>query len=261
MTDVNPAQRMWTIGDYPTIAEHLWPISAETVDALGISVGDVVLDVGVGNGNAAIAAARRGATVTGVDLTPAQIERARARCEREGVDVDLRVGDAQDLDFEDGTFPFVTSVMGVIFAPDHHLALTEMARVRAPGGVIAVTSWAAGGWSGRWREAAARILPAPPDAPSPEAWGDAAEMRRRFESAGLEVEVTERPFEFRFPSEDAAFETFTTKVGPFVVFLEAVDALGRGDEARDAMRGVIREMNRARDGCAVHAPYLLAISR
>lgn len=109
---------MWTIGDYPTIARHLAPISAETVEALGLEVGDRVLDVGVGTGNAAIEAARRGAIVTGIDLTPAQIERARDRCAQEGVDVELRVGDADDLDVPDATFDVVLSVMGVIFAPD-----------------------------------------------------------------------------------------------------------------------------------------------
>jgi 2-polyprenyl-3-methyl-5-hydroxy-6-metoxy-1,4-benzoquinol methylase len=64
---IDAQRRVWTIGDYPIIARHLLPISVETVEAVGIRSGDRVLDVGVGNGNAAIEAARRGATVTGID--------------------------------------------------------------------------------------------------------------------------------------------------------------------------------------------------
>ena len=125
--------RIWSSGDYPVIARRLLPISLALIDAVGIGPGDQVLDVGVGNGNAAIEAARRGAQVTGIDLTPIQIERARARCVDEQVEVDLRVGNAEHLDVPDASFDQVLSVMGVIFAPDHERAVAEMARAARPG--------------------------------------------------------------------------------------------------------------------------------
>ncbi len=253
---------MWTIGDYPIIARHLLPISVETVEAVGIRSGDRVLDVGVGSGNAAIEAARRGATVTGIDLTPAQIERARLRCAAEGVQVDLRVGNAEAMDVPDAGFDVVLSVMGMIFAPNHTRAIAEMARVCRPGGTVAITTWAEGGWSHRWRSHAAHLLPAPPPgSPTPDEWGDPDEVLRRFAAAGLPATVERRSFAFRFSSEEDALKTFVGASGPYVQFMETASSLGRADEALNALRAALAESNEASDGtCRLAAPYLLAIS-
>lgn len=260
---VEAQQRIWTIGDYPVIARHLLPISIDTVAALGIGRGDEVLDVGVGTGNAAVEAARRGAHVTGIDLTPAQIERARARCAEEGVEVDLRVGDAQSLEVPDASFDFVLSVMGVIFAPDHERAAAEMARVCRPGGTVAITSWKDGGWSSRWRVRASQLVPAPPPgAPMPDAWGDPEEVVRRLSAAGLETNVVERSFAFRFPSIDNAIDVFLSAAGPFVQFMEMAAAQGNGEEALRELRDALEEAKEPDDGnCVLPAPYLLATAR
>ncbi|MGH9112401.1 MAG: methyltransferase domain-containing protein [Acidimicrobiales bacterium] len=136
---MNGQRWMWTVGDYPAVARHLLPISVEVVEAVGIGAGQRVLDVGVGDGNTAIVAAKRGAVVTGVDLTPAQIERARRRTEAEGVAVELREGDAEDLPVDDASFdrddgrrlwarpgsPFVSTTQGVWWDRDRHLALLD----------------------------------------------------------------------------------------------------------------------------------------
>ena len=221
-----------------------------------------MLDVAVGDGNAAVLAVRRGATVTGIDLTAAQIERARARCLAEGADVDLRVGDAQALDLPDAAFDVVLSVMGVIFAPDHERAAAELARVVRPGGTVAMTSWFAEGWSARWRARVAGLVPPPPaGTPSPDEWGDPAEVERRLRAAGLEVEVSVRPFDWRFPSEASALETFLAAAGPYVAFMEQAAAVGKADEARAALVEVLHDANTATDGtCRLNAPYVLAIS-
>ena len=255
-------RRVWTIGDYPIIASHLLPISVETVEAVGIRPGDQVLDVGVGNGNAAIEAARRGANVTGIDLTPAQIERARSRCADEGVEVELRVGNAEQLDVPDASFDVVLSVMGVIFAPDHARAIAEMARACRTGGTVAITTWAEGGWSNRWRSHAAHLVPAPPPgSPTPDEWADPDEVVARFAAGGLRATVERRPFAFQFSSEAEALETFLGASGPYVQFMETASRLGRADEARSELRAALAEANEAGDGtCRLRAPYLLAIS-
>ena len=260
---IDAQRRVWTIGDYPVIARHLLPISVETVATVGVRAGDRVLDVGVGNGNAAIEAVRRGATVTGIDLTPAQIERARSRCAVEGVEVDLRVGNAERLDVPDGAFDVVLSVMGVIFAPDHERAIAEMARACRPGGTVAITTWAEDGWSGRWRSRAARLLPVPPPGrPAPDEWGDPDEVVRRFATARLRATVERRSFAFRFPTEEDALETFVGAAGPYVQFMETAAELGLAEEARRELRAVLAETNEADDGtCRLPAPYLLAVSQ
>ena len=251
--------RMWTIGDYPLVARHLLPISETVVKALDIEAGEDVLDVAVGDGNAAILAARRGAKVTGVDLTPAQVERARARCAEEKVTVDLRVGDAQALDLPDESFDVVLSVMGVIFATDHAAATRELARVVRPGGRVAITTWAASGWSITWRSKVAHLIPASaPGAPVPDDWGDPDEARGRLAAAGLSSKAEQRNFAWRFPSPADALDTFATAAGPIVAFLEALGPVGKAEEGRALLLEAIEEANVATDGsCTLPAPYLL----
>jgi len=262
-TSSQALRRVWTIGDYRVIARHLLPISVETVTALDIQRGERVLDVGVGNGNAAIEAARRGASVTGIDLTPTQIDLARARCADEGVDVDLRVGDAQSLDVPDASFDVVLSVMGMIFAPDHMRAAAEMARACRPGGRVAITAWDAGGWSSRWRDRTSHLLPPPPlGAPKPDEWGNAEEFGRRLAAAGLEATVVERSFEFRFPSVGQALEVFLGAAGPFVQLMEIASSVGHGEEVVDELRAALEEANQVEDdSCLLPSPYLLAMGR
>lgn len=255
---VEQQRKMWTIGDYPRIARHLLPISVDAVASLQIEPGQKVLDIAVGNGNAAVEAARRGATVVGIDLTPAQIERARQRCAAEGVEVDLRVGDAQALDVETGSFDATVSVMGMIFAPDHAAATAEMARAVRPGGHLALTAWMTGGWSTAWRTKLGQLAPAPPPGMSPDEWGDPDEAIRRLARAGLEARVEQRDFTWVFESYDDAFDTFTNAAGPFVAFMSAMTASGAGDEARARLMEVMAEANEAADGtCRLAAPYLL----
>ena len=251
--------RMWTIGDYPVISRLLLPISETVVKAAEIEAGEDVLDVAVGDGNAAILAARRGAKTTGVDLAPAQVERARARCAEEKVSVDLRIGDAQALDLPDAAFDVVLSVMGVIFAPDHAAAAREMARVCRPGGRIAITAWVRSGWSSTWRARVAHLTPpALPDAPDPEAWGDADEARGRLAAAGFSTKAEQRNFAWRFPSPQVALETFTTATGPTLAFMESIERMGKADEGKALLLEAIEESNVATDGsCTLPAPYLL----
>jgi SAM-dependent methyltransferase len=253
-------QRMWTVGDYPAIARHLLPISVETIAALGVSPGDRVLDVGAGDGNAAIEAATRGAVVTAVDLTPAQVERARARCRAEGVEVDVRVGDATALDIPDASYDLVVSVFGMMFAADHAAATAEMARVCRPGGTVANVAWVVDGWAVTWRERAARILPAQSGSPTPDDWGDRDEAVRRMRAAGLDAHAEVRPFAWRFPSVEDAADFFLSAGGPFIMFVEAATAAGTGDKVRGELIAAMEEGNVATDGTAVlPQPYLLAI--
>jgi len=258
--DPNPdAQtRMWTIGDYPAIARHLLPISEATVASLDIQPGERVLDVAVGDGNAAILAARRRAHVTGIDLTPAQIDRARDRCAAEGVEVDLRVGDAEALELPDAGFDVVMSVMGMIFAPGHAAAARELGRTCRPGGRIALTAWTRSGWAVAWRARVAHLMPPPPTGPTPDDWGDPDTMAMRMDVAGLAATIEERPFVWRFPSAEAALETFVTAAGPFVMFMEAMRAQDKAEAARTALLEAMEETNVATDGtCALPADYLL----
>lgn len=255
-------RRMWSAGHYAAVAERLLPISVDVVGELPIGAGTTVLDVAVGDGNAAIEAARRGAKVTGIDITPSQIDNARVRTAAAGVAVDLHVADAEELPFDDASFDVVVSVMGVIFAPDHRRAAAELGRVVKPGGTVAITAWANEGWGVTWRRHAADIMPPPPPgSPTPDEWGDPNEAVRRLTGGGLDATAEVRPFSWHFSSADEAITFFTTSAGPFVAFLANAEQLGRREEAIQALYDALAESNTAADGCEIAAPYVVATGR
>ena len=77
----------YSLGHYTFWSAVFGPASDRLVDTAGVSPGMRVLDVASGDGNTALAAARRGATVIALDITPAQVRRGRLRTEAEGAAV------------------------------------------------------------------------------------------------------------------------------------------------------------------------------
>jgi ubiquinone/menaquinone biosynthesis C-methylase UbiE len=77
-------------------------------------------------------------TLTGMDLSPAMLDGARERAAGLGRDVDLRVGDAQRLEFADASFDTVVCTFGLCAVPDDRGAVDEMVRVLRPGGLLLI---------------------------------------------------------------------------------------------------------------------------
>ena len=138
--------RRWRASPLGAVTEALE--QAQVFRLAGPLQGKRVLDVGCGDGAYALAAARQGAHVVGVDASLPMIEVARARAA--GLDVEFRQADAAALPFEDGRFDGVLAVTVLCFVPDAAAALREMARVLAPGGRLVL------GELGRWNAWAAR---------------------------------------------------------------------------------------------------------
>lgn len=143
----------------------------------GIRPGDRVLDVACGTGVVALTAAREGAEVTGLDLTPELVAHAKENAAIMGLEARFVEGDAEDLPFEDASFDVVVSQFGHIFAPRPEVVTREMLRVLRPGGTIAFSSWPPELYLGRWLEIAARYVPRPEGVPSPTLWGDPGFVR------------------------------------------------------------------------------------
>ena len=172
-------RRMWASGDYPELASDLISSLGPTlVEAVGVAPGDRVLDVAAGAGNAAIPAAKAGATVVASDLTPELFEAGRRQAAEAGAELEWREADAEDLPFGDGEFDVVLSTIGVMFAPHHQVAADELLRVCRPGGRIGVLSWTPQGFVGQMLAAMRPYVPAPPPgAEPPPLWGDEAHVR------------------------------------------------------------------------------------
>lgn len=115
-------------------------LADEFVRWLGVPVGSRWIDVGCGTGALAEAIAQSASpeSVAGIDPSPGFIAAARMRV---GDGADLRVGDAQSLPFDDASFDAAASAIALNFVPDPGLAVRDMARVVAKGGVVATYLW------------------------------------------------------------------------------------------------------------------------
>jgi len=114
------------------------------VELVGPPLDGRILDVGCGDAALAVALAKRGAIVTGVDSDPCMLAAGRARAEASGVAVELLQGDVRSLPFPDDSFDLVLAVTVLCFVDDAGRALSEMARVLSPGGQLLI------GELGRW---------------------------------------------------------------------------------------------------------------
>lgn len=162
--------------------------AAELVSFAGIRAGQKVLDVATGTGVVAITAARAGAIVTGLDLTPELIERARYNSQLAGVKVDWREGDVEQLPFDDGAFDAVLSQFGHIFAPRPPVAIGEMLRVLKPGGTIAFSTWPPQAMIGKTFSLVAKYsAPPPANVAPPIEWGDEQIVRERLGNKVREI--------------------------------------------------------------------------
>jgi SAM-dependent methyltransferase len=156
-----------------TWGEVAAPAREAVAAATGIGDGTRVLDVGCGSGEFCLAAAARGAIVSGIDAAEGMIAIARERLPN----ADLRVGPMEHLPWDDGAFDVVTGFNAFQFAADMVGALREAGRVARAGGAVAICNWShpqerdLTAVFGRLRELeppAAHAAP-PPAAPPPDA--------------------------------------------------------------------------------------------
>jgi 2-polyprenyl-3-methyl-5-hydroxy-6-metoxy-1,4-benzoquinol methylase len=120
---------VWATGEYEALSPYITDVGELVVARAAVEPRMAVLDVACGTGNAARPAARAGARVTGIDLVPKFLELGRAKAEAEGLAIEWREGDAENLPFDDRRFDRVLSTFGHMFAPRHQRTADEMARV------------------------------------------------------------------------------------------------------------------------------------
>ena len=177
------------------------------IERLDVRSTERVLDVATGSGNAAIAAARRGCEVVGVDYVPALLERARRRSKAEGLSIDYVEGDAEALTFLDGSFDVVTSVFGAMFAPDQDQTASELLRVTRSGGRIGIVAHTPEGFIGQLFRTIAKHVPPPAGLRSPIQWGTEVRLRGAVRRRGELHRSEKRTYAFRARSPEAWVET------------------------------------------------------
>lgn len=207
-------QTAWASGDYAVIGTTLQIVGESLAEACDLRWDERVLDVAAGNGNATLAAARRGCVVVSTDYVDTLLQNGAARARAEGLDVDFRVADAEALPFDDGQFDAVLSTFGVMFAPDQARAAAELARVCRSGGRIGLANWTPDSLVGRMFKTLARHLPPPAGVHSPALWGVEAHLQALFGKCAAGIEATPRLFKFRYRSAAHFIEVFRTWYGP-----------------------------------------------
>ncbi len=173
---------------FAPLATFTTPPAACLVAYAGVGKGQELLDVACGTGVVAVTAARRGARVRGLDLSPVLLEDARKNAEVIGAQIEFREGDAEALPYADATFDVVLSQFGHMFAPRPEVVTREMLRVLKPGGRIAFSTWPPELYIGKMFALVARYMPPPPGVAPPPAWGDPNVVRERLGDAVSSIE-------------------------------------------------------------------------
>lgn len=128
-----------------------------TAQALALQPGSRLLDAGCGTGQYAIAFAKRGYVVSGIDIAPAMIERARQHANHEGVAVDWRVGDYTALVAGDEPYDAIHARVSLHFVASAYETINALASALKPSGrlFVSVPGAASPIYSTTWR----RFLP------------------------------------------------------------------------------------------------------
>jgi ubiquinone/menaquinone biosynthesis C-methylase UbiE len=253
-------QQTWTVGDFPKMGVEL-SIAAELLcESVPVSAGDRVLDVATASGNTALAAARRRAVVTGIDITPALLERAKLRAVAEGLPIDFQYGDATALTFKEGSFDVVMSTFGAIFAPDPEKTAAEMARVCRKGGTIAMANWTPEGMLGKLFLILARYSPQPNQVDLPISWGEEGVLKARLRPYVSSLQVKREVVRFRSPSPSHWVEFMKTYFGPAIRAFQHLSPEAREALARE-MNDLIQDHNRSsNDTVLAESEYLEVVA-
>jgi ubiquinone/menaquinone biosynthesis C-methylase UbiE len=224
VADFKTRQReTWALGNFGEVAVFTSIPAGHLVRLAGVRAGDRVLDVGCGTGVVAVTAARLGARVSGLDLTPELLDQARRSAPLAGVEVDWHEGDAEKLPFPDASFDVVLSQFGHMFAPRPDVVLAEMLRVLKPGGRLGFATWPPEQFVGRAFALSGRYVTPPAGLPSPALWGDVGVVQQRLGSAVRDVHFERGVMGIPALSPEHFLEWQTAKIGPFIRTLKALE--------------------------------------
>ena len=243
-------QAAWSSGDYAIVGSTLQIVGEDLCEAMDLKAGSKVLDVAAGNGMASLAAARRWCDVMSTDYVPALLERGRARAEAEGMAIEFREADAENLPFDNNSFDVVLSTFGVMFTPNQDKAAAELIRVCRPNGKIGLANWTPDGFIGQVFKTLGKYLPPPAGAKSPALWGTRERLAEMFGARAASIEAEERHFNFRYRSAAHFLDVFKTFYGPVLKAFAALDP-AKQQELHNDLNALIVSMNRATNGSMV----------
>ncbi len=212
---------MWGSAAWEHVAETMAPIHDRLVASLNPRPGERWLDVGTGTGAVAVRAARAGAAVMALDLSPVLLATARHLASEAGLSIQFDVGDVEQLPYDDASFDVVVSAHGVVFAPDHAAAARELARVCRRGGRLGLTAWRRGGDGEAFHRIVAKYSP-PSQGPAGADWGREAHARELLGDA-FDLDFVPDVWMQTGESGEAIWQLITTHSPPFRDLVESLD--------------------------------------
>ena len=208
------ARDTWDAGDFPAVARLITSAGELAADRAKLTGDEDVLDVACGSGNATLPAARSGARVTGLDLTPSLLEAGKRDAEAEaGLEIEWVEGDAEQLPLDEASFDAVLSVFGVMFAPDHRRLPAEIARVLRPGGRMVLSNWTPEGARGRFFKVIGCTCRRRPRASSRRRCGGPRTTSGRCSRARESSRLRRRRGDWKFDSVDEVSDISSTSSG------------------------------------------------
>lgn len=243
-------QAAWSTGNYAVVGTTLQLVGEQLCEALDPRAGWRVLDVAAGNGNATLAAARRGCAVTSTDYVPSLLDAGRQRALAEGHDIAFQEADAEKLPFADASFDAVLSTFGVMFTPDQEQAARELLRVCRPGGKIGLANWTPDSFIGQLFKTIGKYVPPAAGLKSPALWGTQARLQELFGAGARALHIHSREFVFRYRSPQHWIEVFRTYYGPTNKTFAALDAGGQAALQQDLL-ALMAARNRSGDATLV----------
>ncbi len=257
-TSTTATRELWKSGDYSVVSSRLLIAAEDLCETADVRGGRRALDVASGDGNTALAAARRDVQVTAVDIVPELVARAQDRARSEGLDISASVGNAEALDFDDNSFDLVLSTFGVPFAVDQRAAASELLRVCRPEGRIALANWSPLDFLSELPAVQAKAAPPPPGVPSPMNWGTEVGLRDLF-GPSPSITIYPRTFRYRFATVDRYLDVFLSAYAPFVRLAERIGQSAFSAFSQDYAE-LVAKWNEARDGSLVlPMRYVVAI--
>lgn len=253
---------VWSSGGeaYEAISRQIGAALEHCVARLDPKPGEEILDLATGTGWTSRLVARRGAHVVGADIASGLLAAATERANKEGIEIEYRIGDAEKLPFSEQSFDAVISTFGVMFASRPQAAASELARVCKRGGRIALATWLPDSSVFKMFQVMRPFMPPPPSPPppSPFEWGNRDRVRALL---GGDFDLRfEQGVAIGFGRDGAAFwDVFVTGYGPTKALANSLDE-SRRRELQEAFIA-FHEEYRTELGISVPREYLITLGK
>jgi len=215
----------WDNGDYSVFSRFMDAGAIEILESWNITTDKKMLDVGCGTGQVAIASAKKGNAVTGVDISEHLIQYARKRALKDRLITSFDVGDAEDLPYKENAFDVVVSMFGAMYAQQPVIVSEELARIIKPGGKLYMANWTPDSMPAQVFKCALGFANPGPGFIPPSLWGDEATVISRLYDKFSSIKLIRRKYpQWHYPF--TAYELvdfFRQYLGPIKSIFDVID--------------------------------------